>query len=71
MSTATERAITELRLSEDLIAAAVANLSDHLVSGARVEAVKARDALARGLSGIQEAIAEIELPPEGHGARVA
>ena len=55
MTTARDRAITELMLAKEFIELAALNVSVDLLSGARVEGARARDAITQALSEIERA----------------
>ena len=60
MSTARDRAITELMLAKELIELAALNVSVDLISGASVESVKARDAIIQALAELEQETSEVD-----------
>ncbi|MBI1853628.1 MAG: hypothetical protein HYR85_25095 [Planctomycetes bacterium] len=60
MTTASDRAITELMHAKAFIEMAVLNVSVDLFSGANVEGARARDAIIQALSEIELAISEVD-----------
>ena len=66
MTTARDRAITELMLAREFIEMAALNVSVDLFSGASVEGVKARDAIIQALAEIEHAISDADCSSRGY-----